>query len=443
MSIFKPYDIRGVVPEEVNEDVMRKIGNAFVRFLGGRNRRIVVGRDVRTHSAGLKDALVEGLLDAGGDVLDVGLCTTPMCYFAIGHLGADGGLMVTASHNPSRYNGLKISREKAIPCSYETGIGEVEKIVESGGYVKGAAGGVERVEVLDAYRDHVLKVLGDARGLRVAVDAANGAVGLVWEAVFGGAGMEVTALYLEPDGRFPNHEPNPLKEENLRDVKRAVVERGCQVGVAFDGDGDRCRFVDEKGEPAGADIVTAMVAERVLAEHPGAAILYDLRSSLTVPEVVTRAGGRPVRCRVGHAYMKEVMRKEDAVFGGELSGHFYFKDNFYADSGLLIAATVFRVLAAEGRPLSEILAPYRRYFATGELNFEVDDKDARIAAITGHFGKKGLEMDFLDGVTVRGEGWWANVRKSNTEPYLRLNLEAKTSEMRDRMREEFERLIRE
>ena len=441
-GIFKAYDVRGVYPDELDEDMMRRIGNAYLQFIGGAGKSIVVGRDGRLHSASLKDALVEGLLDGGARVIDIGLCTTPMNYFAIGHLNVDGGLMVTASHNPPQYNGLKVSRAQAFPCSYEGGLCEIEKIVEVGEYVKAAGGQVEREEVLDAYAEHVGKVAGDLSGIRIAVDCGNGIAGPFFQQVFEPTGLTIVGLYMEPDGRFPNHEPNPLKEENLRDVGEAVREHGCDVGLAFDGDGDRCRFVTEEGATVGADITTAFVAMRKLRRHRGAKIVYDVRSSRVVEEEVRKAGGVPVLCRVGHAYMKETMRKEDALFGGELAGHFYFRENFYADSGFLIAATVLRIIKEEEKPFSELLRPLLRYYATGEVNFEVADKDAKIAQIAEHFRKEGADIDFIDGVTVRFDDWWANIRKSNTEPLLRLNLEANSAELRDRMRAEIERLIR-
>jgi len=350
--------------------------------------------------------------------------------------------MVTASHNPPQYNGLKVSRAEAFPCSYEGGLCDIEKMVESGEYLRAEGGGVERVNILDAYSEHIKSAAGDLSGMKVAVDCGNGIAGPFFHKVFGATGLTIVGLYMEPDGRFPNHEPNPLKEKNLEDVSAAVREHTCHAGCAFDGDGDRCRFVTENGEPVGADIITALVASHKLREHPGAKIVYDVRSSRVVEEEVRRAGGVPVICRVGHAYMKETMRREDALFGGELAGHFYFRENFYADSGFLIAATVLRVLKEENRPFSDLLRPLLRYYATGEVNFEVADKDAKIAQIAEHFRRQGAEIDFIDGVTVRFENWWANIRKSNTEPLLRLNLEADTAELRDRMRDEIERLIR-
>lgn len=441
-GIFKAYDIRGVYPEELNEDLIRRIGNAYLQYIGGAGKSVVVGRDGRLHSASLKEALIEGLLDGGAYVLDIGLCTTPMNYFAIGHLKSDGGLMVTASHNPPQYNGLKVSREEALPLSYERGLGEIEKIVNSGEYLRADGGRLERVDILQSYTGHIRTAAGNLTGLKIAVDCGNGIAGSFFNKVFETTGLTSVGLFMEPDGRFPNHEPNPLKEENLQDVSRAVCEHNCHIGLAFDGDGDRCRFVTEEGEPVSADIITAFVAIRKLRRNPGEKIVYDVRSSRVVEEEVRAAGGTPILCRVGHAYMKEAMRRENALFGGELAGHFYFRENFYADSGFLIAATVLRILKEENRPFAQLLAPLMRYCATGEINFEVADKDAKISQIADHFRKQGAQIEFVDGVTVRFPKWWANIRKSNTEPLLRMNLEADTPQLRDRMRAEIERLIR-
>ena len=439
MGIFKAYDVRGIYPDEVDEEKVRRIGFAFVRYLGGKPS-VVVGRDIRLHSAALKEALVGGLVDAGASVTDIGICTTPMNYFAIGSLEADGGLMVTASHNPPEYNGLKICRRAAAALSYEGGLAEIEKLYETDEYLKVEGGSYRARSILEDYKEMVRSAVAGCKRIRVAVDTANGAVGLFVEELFGRTPIEVVGLYLEPDGEFPNHEPNPLKDENLRDLQRLVVEEKCDFGVAFDGDGDRCRFVTEKGEVLGADIITALIASRRLKGNEGAKIVYDLRSSRVVPEEIEKAGGIPVRCCVGHAYMKEVMRAEDALFGGELSGHFYFRENFYADSGMLIFASVAQSVSKEGR-LSDIVRPLMRYYATGELNYKVEDKDAVIEKVFEHYSKTNARLDRLDGVTVSFDEWWFNLRKSNTEPLIRLNLEAETEELMNEKREEVERLM--
>jgi phosphomannomutase len=438
--------------------MIRRVGNAFAAYLGGKEKRVVVGRDARIQSASLKEALIQGLLDAGAYVLDVGICTTPMHYFAIGRLRADGGLMVTASHNPPEYNGVKVSVRDAVPCSYEKGLSDIERIYNSGKYIRKKGGYYESIDIFEEYRKKIRDSVFGISPLKVCVDTANGVVGLFVKQIFEGTPINILGLYFEPDGHFPNHEPNPLKEETLRDLQEMVVRTKSDFGVAFDGDGDRCRFVTEKGEPVGADIITALVARRKIEDYKrekkrekkkeGAKeetikIVYDLRSSKVVPEEIESAGGVPVCSRVGHAYMKEVMRANDALFGGELSGHFYFRENYYADSGMLIFASVASIVSERGEPLSKILRPILRYSATGEKNYEVTDKDAVIKRITEHYCGLGAKINTLDGVTISFDKWWFNLRKSNTEPYLRLNLEADTPKMRDRKLAEVERLIKD
>jgi phosphomannomutase len=430
VGIFKAYDIRGVYPDELDEDLAKKIGNAFAVHIG--KGPIVVGRDMRTSSPSISAAVIDGVTDAGVDVLDIGLCTTPMSYFAIGHLDAAGGVMTTASHNPGKYNGFKVSREKAIPLAYETGINELERIVTSGEYKKAdSKGKVEKRDVLRDYIDHVLEIAGEIKPLRLAIDAGNGITGAFLPALLERLPCEVAQMYFTPDGTFPNHEANPLKPENVADLQAKVKEIGADLGIAFDGDGDRCAFVDEKGETVSSDMVTALIAKEVLKRNPGAGILYDLRSSHAVPEEITANGGRPVRSRVGHAYMKSILREQDMPFGGELSGHYYFRDNYYADSGFMAMVKVLTLLSESGVPFSEMIRPLKRYYATGEVNFTVEDKDAKIAEIAEKFPDG--EIDYLDGITVSYERWWFNVRKSNTEPMLRLNLEADTPELREEM----------
>jgi phosphomannomutase len=430
VGIFKAYDIRGVYPDELNEDLSRRIGNAFAVHIG--KGPLVVGRDMRVSSPEAAAAAIEGITDAGIDVIDIGLCTTPMSYFAIGSLEAAGGLMTTASHNPAKYNGFKVSREMAIPLAYETGLDKLELMVTTGAYTKGGArGGVEKRDVSQAYIDHVLELAGDIKPLTLAVDAGNGITGTFLPRVFDRLPCEVTPMYFEPDGTFPNHEANPLKAENVADLQAKVREIGANLGIAMDGDGDRCAFVDEKGQTVGSDLVTALVAQEVLKKYPGSGILYDLRSSRAVPEEIKAHGGRPVRSRVGHAYMKKIMRQQDIPFGGELSGHYYFRDNYYADSGFMAMVEVLTLLSASGKPFSEMVAPLHRYYATGEVNFTVKDKAGRIEAIAERFSDG--RIDYLDGITVSYKDWWFNVRQSNTEPLLRLVLEANTPQLRDEM----------
>jgi phosphomannomutase len=430
VGIFKAYDIRGVYPDELDEELARKIGNAFAVHIG--RGPLVVGRDMRTSSPSLSAAVIEGITDAGIDVVDIGMCTTPMSYYAIGSLETAGGLMTTASHNPGKYNGFKVSRELAIPLAYETGINRLEEMVTSGEYTKAETkGSVESRDVSQAYIEHVLEVAGEIKPLKLAVDAGNGITGAFLPRIFENLSCEVTEMYFEPDGTFPNHEANPLKPENVADLQAKVKEIGADLGIAMDGDGDRCAFVDEKGEIVSSDMVTALIAQEMLKDNPGAGILYDLRSSRAVAEEITNHGGKPVRSRVGHAYMKKIMREQDLPFGGELSGHYYFRDNYYADSGAMAMIKVLSLLSESGVKFSEMIAPLKRYHATGEVNFTVDDKDAKIAQIAEKFADG--KIDYLDGITVGYERWWFNVRKSNTEPMLRLNLEADTKELMDEM----------
>jgi phosphomannomutase len=435
MGIFKAYDIRGIYPEEIDEEKARRIGNAFAMFLQA--EPIVVGRDMRLSSPSIAAATIEGIRDAGRKVVDIGMCSTPMSYFAVGHWEYAGGLMVTASHNPAQYNGFKVCREKAIPVGSASGLAEVQQRLDRGDYHEAERRGeVEERDIFPAFRDHLRNFMREIAPLKIAVDTGNGMVGKFLPDVLSGLTLEVVPLYFEPDGRFPNHEANPLKPENLRDLMAAMKREGAVLGMAFDGDGDRCSFIDEKGEIVSNDMVTALIAEEMLRENPGAAIVYDLRSSWALREEIERCGGVPIEERVGHAFIKATMRKHDAVFGGELSGHYYFKSNYYADSALIAMIEILNLLSREGKTLSELVAPLRRYHATGEVNFEVADKDAVLARLEEVFsdGKVG----HLDGVTVQYADWWFNVRKSNTEPVLRLNLEAKTPE---RLEEAKERLL--
>lgn len=429
-GIFKAYDIRGVYPDEINEDDARKIGVAFASFLKAKS--VVSGRDMRTSAPSVQKAFIEGVNSTGCDVLDIGMTSTPMNYFAIGYYERDGGAQTTASHNPGKYIGFKVSREKAIPLSYETGIGEIEKIVKSGKLPPPAKqkGKVERKNILPDYKKHILSFANHIRPLKIAVDTGNGAVGAYFSEVFGNLPLEIIPLYFEPDGTFPNHEANPLKLENMIDLQNAVRKNGADLGVAFDGDGDRSAYVDEKGDIITSDMITALLAREILAKEPGAGILYDLRSSWVVKEEIEKGGGVPYEDRVGHAYMKATMRKHGCALGGELSGHYYFRDNYYADSGEIALVKLLNVITAEKKPLSEIVKPLKRYHATGEINFEVEDKDGKMKELEAAF--KDGEISHLDGISVKYQDWWFNVRKSNTEPVLRLNLEAKTKDLMEK-----------
>ncbi|MEZ5976650.1 MAG: phosphomannomutase/phosphoglucomutase [Planctomycetota bacterium] len=448
MGIFKAYDIRGTVPDQLDEELGRRIGRSFARLLGA--KRLVVGQDMRTHSPGIADAVSAGIRDEGCDVVRLGLASTPMTYYAIGSIDCDGGLCVTASHNPGQYNGMKLCGRGATPISRDNGIADIERMCgEAQPAPVAERGGEERVDLLAAYADHVAGFARIGRPVSLAIDAGNGMAGHTLPSILERLPqVESHAVLMEPDGRFPVHEANPLKEENLDLVREVVREHGTRLGVAFDGDADRCCFVDEQGATLTADLMTALIARQLLAERGPHPILYDLRSSWVVKEEIAKAGGEPIRERVGHSFIKATMRKRGALFGGELSGHFYFRENFTTDSGVIAMVTALSVLDApanRGRALSEIAADLRRYHATGEINFEVEDKDAAIAEIRSKYADG--KQDDLDGITVEFGGlgdddwWWFNVRASNTEPLLRLNLEARRAETRDRRRDELIRLL--
>ena len=437
-GIFKAYDIRGTYPDQVNERIAYLVGYHFRDLLDGedlaRGPAVVVSRDMRPHSEPLAAALKRGLRARGVEVIDIGLADTPQNYFAIGHLGASGGIQVTASHNPAEYNGFKMSRRDAIPVSRDTGIARLEELVGTSratGEESPVAGEVKR-DVFPAYVEHVLAHARRTEPrLRLAADAANG-MGALYRPILERLGVELHPLYFELDGTFPNHEANPLKPENLVDLQRAVREHGCDLGVAFDGDADRAMFVDERGEIVTADMITALLAPRFLREEPGAVIVYDLRSSWATREAIEAAGGRPVRERVGHSFIKATMRQHGSPFGGELAGHFYYRANFTADSSILTVVMLLDLLREGGRPLSELVAPHRKYFATGEINFRVEDKEGMIRRLAGLFSDG--RIDYLDGITVEYDDWWFNVRPSNTEPLLRLVLEARTRELMEERR---------
>ena len=428
MSIFKAYDIRGVVPDELDAEAAWRIGRGAARFLAARGaRRVALGRDARPHTPELADALSRGIRDEGVSVVELGLAATPMVYHAVDHLGLDGGVMVTASHNPARYNGFKICREHAIPIGGDSGLAEIERLAGERAQAPLAAGrgGLEHADVRGSYVTQVLSVGGRCPQMRVAIDCGNGMAAVGLEPVLDRLPLQVERLYFEPDGTFPNHEANPLEEENLRDLVAAVRRTGAGLGVAFDGDADRAMFVDERGTPVRADLVTALLAQVLLRDHPGATVLYDLRSSRATAEAIREAGGRPTMCRVGHSFIKADMRAKDAIFAGELSGHFYFRftPTLVADDGIAAFVALLDLLASSGRPLSELVAPLQRYAASGEINRRVRDPAALLDAIAREHGGA-TEVSRLDGLLVRYPDWWFNVRPSNTEPVLRLNLEA-------------------
>ena len=431
MGVFKAYDIRGTYPDQIDRELSRKIGNAIATVLG--KERLVVGRDMRPEGEGATAALVQGITDAGVDVVDIGVCSTPANYFAIGYYGHPGGVMCTASHNPPGYTGFKVSRENVIPVGGDSGLADIEAAVDAGKYVTAEKkGSVTTQDVWDDYARHVLSFAGEIAPFKVVVDAGNGMIGKTGPPVFDKLPGEFIPMYFELDGTFPNHEANPLKLENLRDLQERVLAEKADLGACFDGDGDRCAFIDEKGAVVTSDMVTALIARDVLAHEKGAAVIYDLRSSWATRDAIAELGGKPIRERVGHAFIKQTMREHNAPFGGELSGHYYFRDNYFADSGLIAMIMTLNVMSMEKKPMSALVAPLAKYSATGEINFEVDDKDAVIRKIADAFSDG--RIDWLDGITVEYDDWWFNVRKSNTEPVLRLNLEALTPDMCDQMK---------
>ncbi len=426
-SIFKAYDLRGVVPDDLDEDVARRIGAAFAEWTGA--ERIAVGRDCRLSSSSLCAALMEGAAARGVDVVDIGLASTDLLYFASGDLDVPG-VMLTASHNPPRWNGLKLCLAGAAPVSEDTGLREIRVLAERDEYPpEPSLGRIEDQSLLDRYVDHVLSFVDVERfaPLTVVADTANGMGGLVVPAVLARLPVGLVHLYPELDGTFPNHPADPIDPENQRDVKRTVLERGADIGLAFDGDADRVFLVDERAEGVSGSLVTALVAQAMLQRHPGASIVYNLICSWAVPEVIRENGGVPVRTRVGHSFIKQIMADTGAVFGGEHSGHYYFRDNYRADSGLIAAVVVLEQLSIAGRPLSELLEPFRRYHASGEINSRVSDRWGAVERIARTFAEE--RQDRTDGLTVQFDDWWFNVRPSNTEPLLRLNVEARTEEL--------------
>lgn len=438
MGIFKAYDIRGIVPDDLDMETARRIGSALVQVLGAKT--VAVGRDMRTTSPEIEDAALDGMVSAGATALDIGLCSTPMTYFAGGFHKTDAAMMITASHNPAQYNGFKLCREEAKPMSYDSGIGEIEKMVTDNTIQKAESpGDVKKTDIWPDYIAHIRRFLKTDKPLKVVVDAGNGIAGEVVPRITEGLSLEIIPLYFELDGSFPNHEANPLKPENIRDLQKKVLEEKADIGIAYDGDGDRLMFVDEKGEAVKSDLVTVMLAHDFLKDESGGSVIYDLRSSRVVLEEIEALGGKALESRVGHSFIKELMRKTDAVFAGELSGHYYFRDNFYSDSGDITFFRVLNLLAEADKPLSEILAPWKRYNSTGEINFEVEDKDGMMEKAVSSFPD--AEITRLDGVTIKMKDWWCNLRKSNTEPVLRLNLEADTPEKMEEMKEKVAAII--
>jgi phosphomannomutase len=444
-KVFKAYDVRGIYPDELDEEGAYAIGRAYVEEF--QPRRIAVGHDMRLSSPVMTDAVMRGAAESGADVVELGLVGTEMVYFAVGELGLDGGIAVTASHNPKEYTGMKIVRRGALPVGGDSGLLDIRAraaAATGARHETGPVGTITHQDIWPAFVERVLSFIdvSSLKPLRVVIDAANGMAGAMLPPVLEQLPIGVVRHFFEPDGTFPNHEPNPLLPENREFIVRKVTEEGADLGVAFDGDADRCFFVDDTGEFVPGDFVTALLAESILAKEPGGKILYDVRASWAVPETIRRAGGVPLVNRVGHAFFKHRMREEGAVFGGEVSGHYYFRDFSQADSGVIPFLLMLELLSKRGEKLSETLHPFReRYFITGEINTPVGDVALKLQELKERFGAEG-KVSHLDGLSIDAEDWHMNVRPSNTEPLLRLNLEALSPELMERKRDEVLEVIR-
>jgi phosphomannomutase len=438
-ALFKTYDVRGIYPSQLDGDVAYATGRALVAHL--QPEQVAVGRDMRISGEVLSTALIDGIRDQGADVIDIGEVSTDALYFSVGKYGYDAGVMITASHNPPEYNGFKFCREEARALSLEEGIGQIRDLVVAGNFVEpaeGRRGDLEVKKVLRDYVDQAVSIvdLAAIKPFKVVVDAGNGMAGKTIPRLFERIPGELVPLYFELDGTFPNHLANPIDPKNMVDLQQAVIEHKADLGVAFDGDADRMFLVDEQGSLVGGDITTAMVAISLLERYPGAAICYNLICSRSVPETIEKHGGKPVRTPVGHSLIKKIMREEDAVFGGEHSGHYYFRDNWYADSGLIAMLNVLQLMSKAGKPLSEVVAPLDTRIRSGEINLEVQDKPAAIERVKKHFSSAGAEIDEFDGVTVGFPDAWLNIRASNTEPLLRVNVEGETRKDMEKLRDE-------
>jgi phosphomannomutase len=443
-GLFKSYDVRGIYPSEFNDDVAYAIGRCFVPLVGG--KRIVVGRDMRPSGERLFAAFARGATESGADVTYIGMVSTDALYFAVGRYGFDGGVMITASHNPAEYNGMKFTRAKAEAISLDTGLAQIRDQIVTGNLPPAAVtpGTISERNILDDFAEHCLSFIDRTKisPFKIAIDAGNGMAGETVPHVFKDLPCQVIPLFFELDGSFPNHPASPIEPENMRDLQAAVLKHGCDLGAAFDGDADRMFIVDEKGELIDGSTVTGLVALNTLKTHPGARILYNLIVSRSVPELIERAGGVPIRSKVGHSIIKDMMRQQDILFGGEHSGHFYFKDNWYADSGMIALMECLEVFSDARRPVSEVIAPIDTRFRSGEINSEVKDIPAKLAELEAYYKGAGAQLDHLDGLTVDFPDWWLNVRPSNTEPLLRLNVEGDTQELMEKHRDEALKIIR-
>jgi len=446
-NIFKAYDIRGIYPEEINEEAAYRIGQAFVEFLENKgeigNRQIIVGRDARLSSATLFEAITKGICSQSVDVLDIGQVSTPLFYWAIIAKQTAGGVMITASHNPAQYNGFKFCREKALPISSRSGLFQIRDLIQKDQILKVsfAPGKITSQNLLDEYLNFIKQKIDitKIKPLRIIIDCANGMIGPEVQELFKELSCQSEILFADPDGRFPNHEPNPLKDETLLTLKERILSNHVDLGVAFDGDGDRVKFLDEKGEAVRGDFITALLAKEILKNTPGCKIFYEVRSSRIVPEVIKANGGMPILGQCGHSLIKEKMRQEDILFGGELSGHYFFKELGFVDNALFTMLKILEVLSREQKQFSEIITPFKKYYQSGEINFAISEPDRKLKEIENHFSDAKIKK--IDGLTVEYSDWWFNLRASETEPVIRLNLEAKTKELMEEKKEELTNLI--
>jgi len=449
-TIFKAYDVRGIFQEQFTEEDAWKIGNAAGRFLPSlirgydrgqaHSQTLVVGHDMRSHSPKLVAKLIEGMRCAGVNVIDIGMTDTPQIYFAINHFKTCGGIQVTASHNPAKYNGFKVSGVRATPIGIDTGLSDIKHLATSLLHTKGnPTGTLETVDLTEDYKRHVLRFLTpNLKKLKIAVDASNGMAGKMIPLIFKGLPIDFVKINFKHDGTF-KHEPNPLVDENLDELKAKVREKECDFGLCFDGDADRLMMVDEQGRTVGCDLMTALMVPYFLRRKPKSAVVYDLRSSRVVSEEIIKNEGTPRRERVGHAYLKKAMRDSHAIFGGELSGHFYYEDSFCTDSGLITLVHVLNIVSDSDKPISELIKPLRRFTSTGEVNFQVEDKQGKMDELAKVHNEG--KIDHLDGITVDFKDWWFNCRPSNTEPYLRLIIEARTQDLLDEKFKDIQKLL--
>jgi phosphomannomutase len=441
MSMFKAYDIRGIYGEELTDDIAYKFGRAFVSFL--KCKTVVVGRDMRESSPKIEENLIRGLIEQGANVIKIGLATTPMLYFVVAKFGYDAGLNVTASHNPSQYNGFKLVKKDGVPISGNTGIYAMRDLVKENKFVDAEKGKIINHEnTLEEYIDNALSHVdvSKLKKFKLVVDTANGMAGIVIPEILDKVPCDFTHMFAELDGSFPNHEANPLKHETLRWLQAEVLNQKADLGVAFDGDSDRIGFVDENGEIVQADLFIALIANELLKSSRGAKVLHDLRSSKAVAEAIKESGGIPIETRVGHSFIKEHMRKKKAIFAGELSAHYYLKDNFYIESPYIVLLLLLKLMTETGKTVSELLKPLQKYHSTGEINFDVKDKEKVIEKVKKEFSDAKRVYE-LDGLSVEYADWWLNLRPSNTEPLLRLNMEAHTKEKLAEMKEKVTKLI--